>query len=43
MQKNKTYKKKQDNNVNKNNVREYRQRKRRVMIKESDDNATLRA
>lgn len=42
MQENKAHKKEQDDNAYKNDVREYRTRKRRVIIKESDDDATLR-
>jgi len=42
VQKNKAYKKGQDNDAYKNDVREYRARKRRMITKENDDNAALR-
>ena len=43
MQEDKAHGEGHNNSVNKNNVREYRQRKRRVMTEKSDNNAALRA
>jgi len=39
----KAYREGHNYSVNKGNIREYRQRKRRVMIEESDDSIAIRA